>query len=950
MGGVEPGAGGFAARLLAAIGQPVVVVDPEFRVLHLNRGAERVLGWSATEILGGEILSLAGVELSDERAADLLERLESGEELSETFELTTREGRRLPVAVELTPLLDEEGEFAGMVAAVTDVTVLQAMEDANSRLSAIVESSEDAIIGYDLSGQVTSWNVAAERLFRADADDRIGTTVSAALSSLVLDGEAGVELAVQSVTVPGTRRFFEVAHLRSDGSYGRVEIALHAVRDRHGTVVGGAAVCRDTTERHELEQRAALEHQRLEEAQRLAKLGSFDYDLVSGQLSWSGEFRRIVGVGDEEPASLEMFLGLVHEEDRQVLEQQVFERLALGHDDFEVTYRFRPIGGATLWLHTRGRAYRDASGGLTNLVGSIQDITDWVNQDAARRLAEEQFSVAFDQGNVGMLILGLDRVIVRANPTICRLLGRDVDEVVGATPDDFAHPDELADAAPSLTEQVLSSTSGSVECERRYLHADGEVVHAIVHASVVRGPDAEPLYVFAQVVDITDRKRAEEELERLAMQDPLPGLPNRHLLSDRLATALRRAWRTRAKVAVIFVDVDHFKLVNDSLGHSAGDELLRQLAHRLGTSIRAGDTVARFGGDEFVLVCDEVSDTAEAMAIGERVRRACDAPFSIAGNEMYVTVSSGIVVASEDDTPDTLLRDADTAMYRAKELGRARCELFDPGLRSRTTRRLDIEIALRRALEEHHFHLEYQPILRLGDGAPVSVEALIRWDHPERGTVAPAEFVPAAEDTGLIVPIGAWVVEEAIAQAARWRQSLPGAETLAMAVNLSPRQLADDAFLAVADAALSAHGLAPDALCLEITESAVMDDVDVSLSILRRIAERGISLAVDDFGAGYSSLGRLKSLPVNELKIDRSFVDGLGEDPHDSSIVEAIVSLAHALRLTLCAEGVETERQRAALVTLGCENAQGYLWSKPLRSAEFEVWYRSRLAAPFPVT
>jgi EAL domain-containing protein (putative c-di-GMP-specific phosphodiesterase class I) len=313
---------------------------------------------------------------------------------------------------------------------------------------------------------------------------------------------------------------------------------------------------------------------------------------------------------------------------------------------------------------------------------------------------------------------------------------------------------------------------------------------------------------------------------------------------------------------------------------------------------------------------------------------------------MYVTVSSGIVVATEGDTPATLMRDADTAMYRAKERGRARSELFDPDLRSRATRRLDIELALRHALERHEFRLEYQPIVGLPGDLPSAVEALIRWDHPERGVVPPAEFVYAAEETGLIVPIGEWVLEQAIAQTAVWRRTLPGAERLLVAVNLSPRQLLSGDLLERALGALSAHGLSPDGLCLEITETAAMDDVDISVPLLRGFADAGIVLAVDDFGAGYSSLSRLKRLPVKLLKIDRSFVDGLGTDLDDSSIVHAIVSLGKALNLMLCAEGVETEEQRAELVELGCQTAQGYLWSKPLRPEEFEVWFSSSVAAP----
>jgi diguanylate cyclase (GGDEF)-like protein len=392
-------------------------------------------------------------------------------------------------------------------------------------------------------------------------------------------------------------------------------------------------------------------------------------------------------------------------------------------------------------------------------------------------------------------------------------------------------------------------------------------------------------------------------------------------------------------VAVVFVDVDHFKLVNDSLGHSAGDDLLRQLARRLGRCTRAGDTVARFGGDEFVLVCDDVTDAEEAVAIGQRVRDVCDEAFPVDEQPMYVTVSCGIVVAGEGDTPVTLLRDADTAMYRAKERGRARIELFDAGLRSRATARLDMEIALRRALERGELRVEYQPILNMPADSLAAVEALLRWDHPDRGLVLPTEFIGAAEETGLIGAIGDMVLEQAIGQTASWRRNLPGAENLAVAVNISPRQLLSPDLLDRTTELLEAHGLPPQSLVLEITESAAMDDVDISVPLLRRIADTGIMLAVDDFGAGYSSLSRLKRLPVRMLKIDRSFVNGLGTDADDSSIVHAIVSLGQALHLVLCAEGVETQCQRDELARLGCDCAQGFLWSRSLSPSAFEYWF-----------
>jgi diguanylate cyclase (GGDEF)-like protein/PAS domain S-box-containing protein len=926
----------FAVRLLASLGQPVVVVDTEFRVVYWNAGAEQTLGFSAEEILGKDVILATNITLSDEHAGEILEHLEAGEEVVEEFEFARRDGHRFPLLVNLTPYIDDEGHFAGMVAIATDITERHRIEEANSELSAIVESSSDAIVGFDLDGRVRSWNRAASRLFGYPAIEGEDEKAPPSSGPPLLSYRAGTEI---SDTWAFTSKY-----VRADGTTLHLDVTVHSVRDRLGSVIGGAAIYRDVSQRHVLERQASEEHQRLEEAQQIARIGSFDYDVTAGTFRCSREFRRITGLIAEE-CGLADLEALIHPDDRKIFEDQILGPIQEGHASLDATYRIRRAG-EDRWVRNLGRVTYDRTGTAVRVIGSTQDITDQVAEEQARRLAEQRFSVAFELGSVGMLILDLDRTIKQVNPKICEMLGRSPEQIIGHSPDEFVHPDDRRPPGQSATEMLLASSSDHLEFEARYLRPSGEVLHTIVHLAVDRDIEGRPVYALAQVVDITDRKRVEDELERLAMQDPLTGLPNRYLLHDRLATALGRAKRVGSTIAVLFVDVDRFKLVNDSLGHAAGDELLRQLARRLGGCARGGDTVARFGGDEFVLVCEDVDGVEDAARIGDRIGAVCEEPFNIHGHEMYVTVSCGIVLASRGDTPVTLMRDADIAMYRAKEKGRARSEIFSTELRRQATQRLDIELALRHALERGEFRLDYQPIVELPSDRAVAVEALIRWEHPERGLVAPAEFVPAAEETGLIVAIGEWVLDRAVAEAAKWRRTLKGAEQLMVAVNLSPRQLMSSSLLARARDALAAYGLPPEALCLEITESTAMDDLEISLPTLRRIADSGIVVAIDDFGAGYSSLGRLKSLPVGTLKIDGSFVDGLGMENDDTSIVHAIVSLGQALNLTLCAEGVETEVQRAELVAIGCQRAQGYLWSKPLSPEDFEVWFANRSADP----
>jgi diguanylate cyclase (GGDEF)-like protein len=420
----------------------------------------------------------------------------------------------------------------------------------------------------------------------------------------------------------------------------------------------------------------------------------------------------------------------------------------------------------------------------------------------------------------------------------------------------------------------------------------------------------------------------QDGLAHRVLHDPLTDLPNRTLFFDRLALALARLRRHQSSVAVLFIDLDEFKVVNDSLGHGAGDKLLVELGTRLRQAIRPSDTIARFGGDEFVVLCEDIGDARDGVAVGQRIVEATAAPFELEGREMYVTASVGIAIASADDsTPETLLRDSDAAMYRAKDLGRGRVEVFDEAMRARIMERLDLEDGLRRALANDELRVYYQPEISMTDDRMVAVEALVRWEHPERGLLEPIEFVPMAEQTGLIVEIGAWVLNEACAQIAKWRVD---SCDLGLAVNISARQLAQPDIVDVVRDALATSGLPADALCLEITESAVMRDPEPALAALSLIKDLGVKIAIDDFGVGFSSLAQLKELlPLHALKVDRSFISGLDGDDRNSTIVAAVVMMATTLGVNAIAEGVETEAQMSQARALGCDLSQGFFFTEP---------------------
>jgi diguanylate cyclase (GGDEF)-like protein/PAS domain S-box-containing protein len=471
--------------------------------------------------------------------------------------------------------------------------------------------------------------------------------------------------------------------------------------------------------------------------------------------------------------------------------------------------------------------------------------------------------------------------------------------------------------------------------EFAYLHNGFEVP---VSALFLAHHDSEGRIEFVSSVtrDISERKAFEDRLEYQATHDPLTGLPNRTLFLDRLELAMARSRRSNRPVAVLFCDVDHFKVVNDSLGHSAGDRLLVALAQRLRDALRPGDTVARFGGDEFVILCDDLVTEHDAVAIADRAIEAVHEPLTVESTEVFAAMSIGIAFASPDTEPEAMIRDADAAMYLAKERGRARYEVYDERMRSTLVERLDIETALRRAVTRHELRVVYQPTISLDTGRIVGVEALLRWEHPERGLMVPSDFIDVAEETGLIVPIGMWVIEQACRQAQRWRAARPEGEPLFVSVNLSGRQLDTPALIDNVADILLRTGLDPGLLGLEITESVVMRDPEVSTTALRALKDLGVRLAVDDFGTGYSSLAYLRRFPVELLKVDQAFVHGLGAesvDAEDRAIVAAVVSLAHTLGMKAIAEGVETPDQLSELRALGCDMAQGFLIAKPITAS-----------------
>ncbi|MCX7619403.1 MAG: EAL domain-containing protein [Acidimicrobiales bacterium] len=587
--------------------------------------------------------------------------------------------------------------------------------------------------------------------------------------------------------------------------------------------------------------------------------------------------------------------------------------------------------GAVVWLRVHAAAVRAADGSLRYTVGHFENITERHRQELDLRRSEERYRSLVENSPALVVRVDRDFRLTYVSPAARDLVGSDVDQFIGndrlfALGAEGVHWRRAIDA-------VLRT--GRRHDREWKIRVNGQLYWFQSRAVPEFDNEGRVNNVLVLNTDITALKRTEEELVHQALHDPLTGLANRTLLRDHLDGALARASRRPGSLAVLFCDLDRFKLINDSMGHWAGDELLCEIARRLVSVVRPGDTVARLGGDEFVILLEDVREPPEPVRVAERVQRALAEPVMIDDTEVFTTTSIGIAVVADDHVEaDDLLRDADAAMYLAKARGRDRYEIFDEILRTEATQRLKMENSLRRSLDLGGLLVHYQPEVQLSTGRLISAEALARWNHPTNGVLNAAAFIELAEETGLILDLGYWVLREACQQLGAWQRERPGRIEM-MRVNLSARQIAQPDIVDRVIGAMEEGGVEPPALCLEITETALMDDPVASLKVLSDLRQLGVRLAIDDFGTGYSSLAYLKRFPVDVVKIDRSFVDGLGDDPEDTAIVAAIISMAGALGLDVVAEGVETARQLGELRRLGCDRAQGFLFAPAVAPEDF---------------
>ena len=782
----------------------------------------------------------------------------------------------------------------------------------------LIEAIPNPVFFKDAGGRYLGCNHAFEDYVGVARQRIIGKTVTDILPGELADKSRSFD--AQLFDRPGSQAY--EAQLWHGDTPRDVMVNKATFFDPSGAVAGLVGVIVDITERKRLEAATRESNERLRAVIHAAPLAIVARDLTLAVRMWNPAAERLFGWTESEVLGTAI----------PIIPEALIEEAE--------HLRRRAEDGQTVWLEETQRRHRDgrlidvsmsisplynAEGRVNGTMMTIADITRRKQAEAALRESEAQLRLAMDSAQMGMWYWECDTDRFTYSDGLNTLFGRRADD----PPIDYRELQERLHAEDrelfqaTLRHAVRQGTDFSVDY--RVVWPDGSVHWVANRGQVYRDAEGRALRVIGVAMDMTDRKLAEQRVAHMAHHDALTGLPNRVLLRDRIQQAIAQAHRNAAQLAVLFIDLDRFKTINDSLGHQLGDRLLQSVASRILVCVREGDTVARVGGDEFVIVIPVIDSATDASSVASKILEVLSHPFHLHGNDLHVAASIGISLYPADGSDaETLMRNADTAMYYAKDSGRGNFQFFTQHMNVAAQQRLSLDNALRRALENREFELHYQPLFDLKDRSITGFEALLRWNPPGGEMVMPAEFISAAEESGLIVPLGEWVLREAFRQARNWQS--PG-RPLTMSVNVSANQLARPTFVERLRRLLLESGLDPSLVELEVTETVIIEG---SGEALDQIAALGVGIAIDDFGTGYSGLAYLKRLPIDTLKIDQSFVRDLTIDPDDAAIVTAITAMARSLNVDVVAEGVETEEQLAELVRLGCRRAQGYLLAKPM--------------------
>jgi len=907
--------------LLEAAPDAMVGAEQGGAIQFVNRQTELLFGYDRADLVGQSIEMLVPESFRQVHPAYRAGYFADPKTrpMGAGLELTgrRRDGTEFPVDVSLSHF--GTGDDVLVIVAVRDVTERNKADQALQQMAAIIANSDDAIIGKTLDGIVTSWNPAAERMLGYSSEEMIGRSIDL-FSPENRTGETNTILA--RVRAGQHVERLETIRVRKDGTAFPVSVTVSPIRDRHGVIVGASTITRDVTEAW----------QAFESARRLAAVVEFSGEAIVSTssdgtvTSWNSAAESLYGYSRQEMIGKSVIL--LSTEDRTGEADAILAEVGAGQTVVNFERIERRKDGTVFPVSLTISPIYDPDGRVVGTSAIARDMTE------ARKAAENARSLAaaedlvhtlMGSASIGIALADLDGAFRVVNRALCDLLGYDEAYFLAHRLPDFVHPDDAEEALQARA-RVIAGASNMGATKLRLVRADGATVWVRRVTMLLHDGEGQANLVMVQVEDITAEHEAQEALTYQAFHDPLTGLHNWAWILDILAVDLRAAKRLGHSVGALFVDLDNFKVVNDSLGHAAGDEVLATVADRIVAGLRPGDRVGRFGGDEFVIVVQDVQDVLEVERCAERVSASIAVDLQVRGHRIVPTASIGIATSTSTSTPESLLRDADSALSRAKAAGRASWHFFDEAMHAQALARLTVEDELREAITGGEFVAYYQPIVALADARVVGHEALVRWAHPTRGLLSPGEFLEVAEDTGLISDIGAQVLDQACAMLAE-RPDLPGP----ISVNVSAVQLAAPGWLTSVRDTLAARRVDPARVVIEVTETAVLSLVDsarVALASLRRL---GVGIHLDDFGTGYSSISVLRDLPVTGVKLDLRFVQDLTSgDSQANALANGVSGLVNGMHLIGIAEGIETELQADILRAQGWECGQGYYFGKPV--------------------
>jgi diguanylate cyclase (GGDEF)-like protein/PAS domain S-box-containing protein len=920
----------------------ILVYDGEHRITAANAAAGRIIGVPVAGLIGKPgFTSLFPCVNEDGSALDPEDRptratARGGAPLTGRLVGIVRPGRIITWVSVNTAFLRRPGEagYYGLVSTINDVTAQRTAEQELRRFRAALNASPDMIFLVDADAmRIIDVNDAAAHSLGYEREELLGCN-----PELLFAERDGADLRTafrQLASGQGTARIDRASHRRKDGSLVPVEITRRVLRSGERTYVVGIA--RDISARLQAEERLQQSVERFEIVARATNDVVYDWNLATDQLWWNENFRLVFGYELQEVgAYVDAWTSRIHPDDVEFVRGDIRTAIDGGYKTWSGEYRFRRKDGSYAAVHDRGLVIRDSAGRALRMIGAMVDISARKETERRIRLHAQRSGGVARLGQFALDADDLDQVFAEA-VRLVRVAGGDVATILEqVAPGEYLTRAASGEGAEGGVGLRAPLKAGGVHVPIHGEHAPfGVLTMNALRSRPFDEDDLRFAEAIANVLTATVRRhQTQTRLAYMAEFDGLTGLPNRNLLQDRLTQTIAQARRHDWQGAVLFIDLDRFKLVNDTLGHHVGDALLAEAGKRLKQCVRSGDTVGRVSGDEFAVVLSELAAGDDAALVAQKILDALSQPFDLTGNEAYVTASIGISVFPADgEQAETLLKNADMAMYRAKEMTRNAYCFFTAEMNQRSAAKLQLNTDLRHAIERGEFVLHYQPKVDLRDGRVLGAEALLRWNHPQRGVVSPAEFIPALEDSGLILPVGEWVLREACTQVRRWQ--LESLEPVPVAVNLSAKQFHRRDMDAVVHRALSLAGVAAGLIELEVTESCLMSDPEEAVRLLAGLRAAGLKISIDDFGTGYSSLSYLTRLPLNSLKIDRSFVQAASASSEAASIVRAIIDMAHNLHFTVIAEGVETEEQVAFLRRHGCDQGQGYYFDRPVPAAEF---------------